>query len=163
MTTPVEDPEDAHRFHYSFGRLVPVGPRPTSFKPLSLDERFPPLSPERQLELLRAAAVQIPKQRSRRASPGTPHTYLIGADGSPLVKIGYASDPRKRLKSLQTGQPMTLSLLWTQPGNYESALHQRFAEHQVRGEWFDLTALGDAVEVVEAAIEEIERQQATAG
>jgi Meiotically up-regulated gene 113 len=83
------------------------------------------------------------------------HTYLIGAEGSHLVKIGYAVDPKKRLAMLQTGQPLTLSLLWSCHGDHEQALHRRFAEHRVRGEWFDLTPLGDPVQAVQAAVEEI--------
>ncbi|MEV6131766.1 GIY-YIG nuclease family protein [Streptomyces violaceusniger] len=104
------------------------------------------VSPEQESELLPCVA-------KRRESVKVPTTYLVGMEGSPLVKIGFTSgDPKKRLASLQTGQPMKLSLLWSSEGNHESALHHRFAPHRVRGEWFDLTPLGDPVQVVEDAI-----------
>lgn len=108
---------------------------------LSFDQRFPPLP--------------------KKAEPPKPNwdegvkTYLIGAEGSRLTKIGKANNPKARMESLQTGQPMTLSLLWACDGYYEGKLHRRFKDYRVRGEWFDLTPLGDPVEVVAAAVEEI--------
>ncbi|MFD0449326.1 GIY-YIG nuclease family protein [Streptomyces indonesiensis] len=104
------------------------------------------VSPEQESKLL-------PRVAKRREPVKVPTTYLVGMEGSPLVKIGFTSgDPKKRLASLQTGQPMKLSLLWSSEGDHESALHHRFAPHRVRGEWFDLTPLGDPVQVVEDAI-----------
>ncbi|MDH6130626.1 GIY-YIG nuclease family protein [Kitasatospora sp. GP82] len=71
------------------------------------------------------------------------------------MKIGFTSlDPKKRLSTLQVGQSVVLSLLGTWSGNHENALHRHFAEHRVRGEWFDLTPLGDPVEVVQAALDD---------
>lgn len=121
------------------------------------DPRFPPLSEERQRQILARLTPRKPAQKAKaKAKPITPHTYLVGAEGSPLVKIGYTGvAPLKRLASLQTGQPMTLSLLWSLPVNIEGQLHKRFAAYRVRGEWFDLTPLGDAVEVVQAAADKI--------
>ena len=73
------------------------------------------------------------------------------------MKIGHTTQsPEKRLKSLQTGQPMSLRLLWKVTGDFESALHVHFAAYRVRGEWFDLTPLGDPIDVVKAAVGEIE-------
>jgi hypothetical protein len=97
----------------------------------------------------------VQSARNSSQKPQTPsiwHTYLVGAEGIDLVKIGHTTDPKKRLASLQTGQPLQLTLLWSQEGDCESYLHVKFAEYRVRGEWFDLTSLGDPVEVVEAAL-----------
>ncbi|XXZ47421.1 GIY-YIG nuclease family protein (plasmid) [Streptomyces cavourensis] len=68
------------------------------------------------------------------------HVYVIAADGSPLVKIGWTSNPSRRIADLQSGSPLALRLLGTFEGNaaLEAALHTHFAEHRVRGEWFDL-------------------------
>jgi hypothetical protein len=65
---------------------------------------------------------------------------------------------------MQTGLPTVLSLLWTCLGgrDLERALHERFAPHRVRGEWFDLTPIGDPVEVVRAAVAEIQDSARTA-
>lgn len=109
-------------------------------RPRTLGQRFP-----------------LPRRRENdQKHEETPKTYLIGAEGSPLVKIGMAKNPEARVKFLQTGQPMLLSLLWTHEDDHERTLHRRFADQRIRGEWFDLTPLGDPVEVVTAAIEEIE-------
>jgi hypothetical protein len=140
-----------------FPRTLSVGvPNQTEpLLPQEWSERFQPLSEERQQQVLSRL---MPKKPARRVEPKpkTPHTYLVGAEGSPLVKIGYTSGaPLKRLASLQTGQPMTLSLLWSLPVDIENELHERFAAYRVRGEWFDLTPLGDAVEVVQAAAEQV--------
>jgi hypothetical protein len=70
--------------------------------------------------------------------------YIVGADGSDLVKIGRASSPRKRLRDMQTGSPLRLKLLgiasapeWADV-QLEGALHAYFATRRRHGEWFDL-------------------------
>ena len=127
--------------------------------PATWDERFPPLSPEREREVLERAHRQHAELLKRQADarkPKAANTYLIGAEGSPLVKIGFTSGrPKARMSSLQTGVPMKLSLLWSTEGDYEGDLHGRFNEYRVIGEWFDLTPLGDAVEVVKEAVEQL--------
>ena len=100
--------------------------------------------------------VAPPQSPEPKTPPVKPHTYLVAADGTHLVKIGIAKDPMRRLKELQTGQPMELRLLWSVAGNYENDLHVHFAAYRVRGEWFDLTPLGEAIDVVKAAVGEIE-------
>ncbi|MFH8392186.1 GIY-YIG nuclease family protein [Streptomyces sp. NPDC018036] len=84
--------------------------------------------------------------------------YVIGAESSDLVKIGYTGgDPRTRLAQLQTGQPQQLYLLWTCGGgrDLERALHSRFAPYRSRGEWFDLTRLGDPRKAIREAVSEL--------
>lgn len=101
--------------------------------------------------LARLSRFAAPKKR-----PTAHTTYLIGIEGSPFVKIGYTSgNPRTRRRSLQVGHPMQLALLWFCSGDFEDDLHDRFAAFRHRGEWFDLSALGDPVEVVSAAVEEL--------
>ncbi|MFC5646796.1 GIY-YIG nuclease family protein [Kitasatospora cinereorecta] len=117
------------------------------------------------LRQLRAAPQGQPSATVRPVPPGRSQhiplrsrpafTYVVGVEGSPLVKIGIAADPKKRLSGLQTAQPLLLSLLLVQQGDYERALHRRFSACRVRGEWFDLTDLGDPVEVVRVALAEI--------
>ncbi|CAK7279212.1 GIY-YIG nuclease family protein [Streptomyces misionensis] len=80
--------------------------------------------------------------------------YVVGAEGLDAVKIGTTTDVGKRLSSLQTGLPLSLSVLWTCEGgrNLERALHEEFRAYRQRGEWFDLTRLGDPVSVVHEAV-----------
>nr|WP_181407824.1 GIY-YIG nuclease family protein [Streptomyces coelicolor] len=80
--------------------------------------------------------------------------YLLGAEGLDLVKIGTTTDVERRVRTMQTGLPLTLSVLWTCEGGraLEGALHQEFREHNRRGEWFDLTSLGDPVAVVSETV-----------
>lgn len=128
---------------------------------------FIQVSEEREREIREAMERGEEWPRARPAEPAAqipiqkpapkPSTYLIGIEGSPLVKIGYTGgDPKKRLANLQTGVPMELALLHTWPGDHEGGLHRRFAQYRKRGEWFDLTSLGDPVAVVQAAIDEIQ-------
>lgn len=131
-------------------------------------ERFMPVAPEPEAEIRREAAEKLRLIRSTQGRssasrlPFRPkhqasgsHTYMIGAEGSNLVKIGWAKEPQNRVSYLQIGSPLILALLWFDEGPYEGPLHRRFKDYRVRGEWFDLTPLGDPVEVVTAAVEEI--------
>ena len=88
-------------------------------------------------------------------SVGAAHLYVIGSDDMPYVKIGTSVDPHKRLRLLQTGSPFTLSVLWScEMDHYlERDIHEVFADFRVRGEWFDLTPLGDSVVAVQRAVE----------
>jgi ribosomal protein L12E/L44/L45/RPP1/RPP2 len=63
------------------------------------------------------------------------------------VRIGAASDPRKRLRELQVGSPVTLVLALAQP--YASrldaeavveALERQFADRRAQGKWYRLSA-----------------------
>ena len=54
------------------------------------------------------------------------------------VKIGFASNLRRRFAMLQIAHPEELQLVFDLPGGgvEEAALHRKFARHRVRGEWF---------------------------
>lgn len=70
--------------------------------------------------------------------------YAIRAEGTSLVKIGYtAGSVQKRLKSLQTGQPLPLHIVAAlrvegDARQKEAWLHAFLAEERRRGEWFDV-------------------------
>jgi hypothetical protein len=78
--------------------------------------------------------------------------YLIGSYDVRPVKIGVSENPEKRLKSLSTGSPVPLQLLWSAPGGaaLEAALHEYFQPYRVYGEWFDFGD-EDPVQLVVAA------------
>lgn len=82
--------------------------------------------------------------------------YLIGSPRSGVVKIGVSKDPERRLRSLRTGSPVALRLLWKKPGaeDLEEALHAYFSAYRVRGEWFDFGD-GEPVAYVEAAFADL--------
>lgn len=63
-------------------------------------------------------------------------TYFIQEDRvGGLIKIGKSVDPRNRLKSLATGNSVRLVLLGC-TSESEEALHLRFKQERVSGEWF---------------------------
>jgi hypothetical protein len=73
----------------------------------------------------------------------TGFVYFVAA-GDPIqhVKIGYTSGhPRKRLKALQTANPLKLTILGFVLGNeaYERELHDVLREDRLSGEWFNYT------------------------
>jgi len=81
-----------------------------------------------------------------------------------LIKIGFTTDLEGRVSRLQTGSPYDLQLLGTIDGTRrdEQALHRRFANLNVRGEWFrghaslmayitNATKVPEPVEVAEPA------------
>ena len=68
--------------------------------------------------------------------------YFVKCAATQLVKIGYSATPDKRFAQLCVGSASPLVLLGVIEGGQdkEREIHQRFAEHRVRGEWFALNA-----------------------
>jgi len=70
------------------------------------------------------------------------HLYILSCNG--LYKIGITSDINRRIKTLQTGNPYTITLEYIEeryrPEMAENYLHKCFKKNRVSGEWFkDLT------------------------
>lgn len=55
-----------------------------------------------------------------------------------FVKIGYSSEPKERVWTLQTATPYKINILFFMPGDrwLEKDLHNRFGEYQHKGEWY---------------------------
>ncbi len=73
------------------------------------------------------------------------YCYAMRFAGETDIKFGYAKDPAKRLKQLQTGQPKRLELIVAWPVSAPAGkelpdrrLHRRFAAYRISpdGEWF---------------------------
>lgn len=64
--------------------------------------------------------------------------YFILDRAAGLVKIGFASDPWRRLSQVQTHNAAPLEIVALCEGDMadEAVMHQRFATSRVRGEWF---------------------------
>lgn len=64
--------------------------------------------------------------------------YFIRDTSSDFVKIGYSYEPENRLKQLQTGSVARLEIIVVIPGDMteEKALHKKFIDYRVRGEWY---------------------------
>lgn len=88
--------------------------------------------------------------------------YVIGAESSAVVKIGKASNVKKRLYGIQTSNPNRLVVRWQTPGGVilEGRLHERFKHLRLEGEWFDFGTL-DPVETIRVAVEELTGRSAT--
>lgn len=63
-------------------------------------------------------------------------TYIVGMQGTDWIKIGKTTNMECRLKTLQTGNPHLLTVLWLHDGDMESELHAIFDPFRVHGEWF---------------------------
>ena len=97
-------------------------------------------------------------------APGEPrktYVYAIGGADRRLVKIGYSNDPQRRLNFIQVTCPFIVSILWMKEGGLplEAALHRRFADRRVRGEWFEFPD-GDAVELISGRAADAARRAA---
>lgn len=64
--------------------------------------------------------------------------YFVRAGDHGFIKVGVAVDVAARIRELQTGNPTKLVLLGTIVGDrsLEAAIHRRFRDSRVRGEWF---------------------------
>lgn len=66
------------------------------------------------------------------------YVVQMGDNDGP-VKIGYSLNPKKRMIDLAVANPYPLTLLATFEGDEikEAALHRRFIEYRLQGEWFE--------------------------
>jgi hypothetical protein len=69
-----------------------------------------------------------------------PMVYVIEANGSDYIKIGYAKTIKQRLSNIQNGCPYKLTIwlgIFTPRfKEIERYLHSKFNHCKVRGEWF---------------------------
>ena len=69
--------------------------------------------------------------------------YLINMVGTSFYKIGVATNAKKRVKELQTGNPLPLEVTYearvTDAYGFELALHKKFDDYRIQNEWFELT------------------------
>jgi hypothetical protein len=65
--------------------------------------------------------------------------YVAGTLPDEPVKIGWARDPSRRLKTLQTARHSELTLLGVIPGtrHLENELHRKLRRARLVGEWFE--------------------------
>lgn len=79
-------------------------------------------------------------QDTTNLSSTTPiyYTYLMRDERTGLIKIGRSCNVRYREHTLQSEYPL-ITLIATTPNNIEKQLHDRFNNHRVRGEWFNLS------------------------
>jgi hypothetical protein len=68
--------------------------------------------------------------------------YFIQAGSEGPIKIGIADSPALRLRELQTGNHLPLTLLKAVPGgkDLETELHRELAAYRLCREWFEATA-----------------------
>ncbi len=77
--------------------------------------------------------------RNGRHQPrGDVMVYFFGCRTTDEVKIGISAVPKKRFLAIKSNYPGVLDLIGIIGGGREKeiALHRRFHEHHVRGEWF---------------------------
>ena len=88
--------------------------------------------------------------------------YFIEACGIDAVKIGFSDSAlNRRMADLQVGCPVELVLWASMPGGLrvEAGLHAKFRPHNLRGEWFRLSAIQHDVMLLMAGVVEAPRKQ----
>ena len=73
--------------------------------------------------------------------------YFATAREASAVKIGYSGDPHIRMTEVQVGCPFKVKLEAVLPGTLadERALHGRFSDARLNGEWFRITPFIEAI------------------
>jgi hypothetical protein len=73
--------------------------------------------------------------------------YFVTCREAGAVKIGYSGDPRIRLQEAQTHCPLELALEAVVPGRCEEerSFHLRFEDDRIRGEWFKINDMIEAI------------------
>ena len=68
--------------------------------------------------------------------------YFIRGDHTNTFKVGISSEPRSRLKNMQTGCPVKLILSRSvevkNTESVEKELHKAFSKYKIHGEWFSM-------------------------
>lgn len=88
--------------------------------------------------------------------------YLI-ASGRDVIKVGIASDVRKRLRGLQTGAAYALHVMHqievdaAHSRTLEKLIHKALKPHHMRGEWFRV-APGKAIRVANDCADRFHRE-----
>jgi len=78
---------------------------------------------------------------SEKVKESSGFVYLVKATTTSFYKIGVSKDCYKRLQTLQTGNPLELTIIErifsTDCLAVEKALHAYYEAYSIRGEWFD--------------------------
>lgn len=88
-------------------------------------------------EFINRGEKEAETQRELRLSSAPGYVYFAMAEGL-RIKIGYSTDPERRIREMQTGASAPLRLIATIPGNpaTEREFHKRFKEYRLHREWF---------------------------
>lgn len=67
--------------------------------------------------------------------------YVFGNFKKEICKIGYSTNPLKRLNSIQTGCPFKLEIILILRGDrkIEKNLHKKYKKYKTNGEWFSFS------------------------
>lgn len=91
--------------------------------------------------------------------PGCIYFVQVGDDGP--IKIGYSTNPARRLAALQASHPEVLHLIGLTQGSQleEDRLHEQLAQWRIRGEWYAATAavLAEIAEPLARVADDLER------
>lgn len=70
--------------------------------------------------------------------------YFIQSEETGHIKIGRSVNPKRRLRSLQTGNQRKLRLIayFEGMGWREASIHDRLHDWRVKGEWFHVDCVG---------------------
>ena len=92
----------------------------------------------------RSAAKKLARRKAEKELCDIVYAVAWSEEGP--VKIGITDSEKSRLRTLQTGCPYKLSVMYSeacssreQSQKLEAWCHERLAAYRLEGEWFDLT------------------------
>lgn len=104
-------------------------------------DEFITINEKTQYDIDNPKEYTYPEPPPKPPKPG--HIYFIKALESGHIKIGYTSNLKSRIKSMQTASPFQLELVASYESfgiqEEEALAHEYFKYHRVRGEWFEIT------------------------
>ena len=95
------------------------------------------LLPE-DVEKIKAAIGTIGLRKAQYRKHLERPSFIYFVCSGEFVKIGWSENWRARLANMQTSNPdpIKVLLILARPKSFEAELHERFAAHAHRGEWF---------------------------
>lgn len=101
----------------------------------------------------------------KREAPEEQWVYFLEAEGTDLVKIGYATNAARRLSGHAAACPVPLKVLGTTLGgrSKEAEFHELLSDYRHHGEWFRkspfLETIVAALDRPPALVAAVERRQ----
>lgn len=135
-----------HQYHEMLGRYQAIEKEYDRYKNTQIDIEKQQFLLQKERQELKDTRAQLKRDRmdfEQSKKPTNGFVYFIQDTVTGHIKIGKSKNPKARLSQLQTSTVNELKLLHIieceDMDEIETALHKRFEDKHIRGEWFSVS------------------------